>query len=160
MYHPPYHKRNGSLSFKLSFPSCKVKSLLNTISFPSGAFAMNRKGNVVLYLDKELVDKSKELGFNLSKTFENHLKQLISQLSNSQSMHNGLPSKNETLWWAGPDSDRRPSARQADVLTRLDDRPTFLSAIQVFGIRYIYALCAKSIENSENKAFPSSYLEW
>jgi hypothetical protein len=27
--------------------------------------------------------------------------------------------------WAGPDSDRRPSARQADVLTRLDDRPTF-----------------------------------
>ena len=28
------------------------------------------------------------------------------------------------LWWAGPDSDRRPSARQADVLTRLDDRPT------------------------------------
>ena len=29
--------------------------------------------------------------------------------------------KNE--WWAGPDSNRRPSARQADVLTRLDDRP-------------------------------------
>ncbi len=28
------------------------------------------------------------------------------------------------MWWAGPDSDRRPSARQADVLTRLDDRPT------------------------------------
>ena len=28
--------------------------------------------------------------------------------------------------WAEPDSDRRPSARQADVLTRLDDRPTRL----------------------------------
>ena len=26
--------------------------------------------------------------------------------------------------WTGPDSDRRPSARQADVLTRLDDRST------------------------------------
>ena len=65
-----------------------------------------------------------ELGFNLSRTFENHLKQLISQFSNTQSTHNGLPSKNEALWWAGPDSDRRPSARQADVLTRLDDRPT------------------------------------
>jgi hypothetical protein len=30
------------------------------------------------------------------------------------------------FWWAGPDSDRRPSARQADVLTKLDDRPTVL----------------------------------
>jgi len=35
---------------------------------------MTQKGNVVLYLDKELVPKSKELGFNLSKTLENHLK--------------------------------------------------------------------------------------
>ena len=84
------------------------------------------KGNVVLYLDEDLVDKSKELGFNLSKTFENHLKQLIYQLLNNQFTHNGLQSRNEVLWWAGPDSDRRPSARQADVLTRLDDRPTLL----------------------------------
>ena len=38
---------------------------------------MGNKGNVVLYLDKELVEKSKELGLNLSKTFENHLKHLI-----------------------------------------------------------------------------------
>jgi hypothetical protein len=38
---------------------------------------LTTKGNVVLYLDKELVEKTKELGFNLSKTFENHLKQLI-----------------------------------------------------------------------------------
>ena len=38
---------------------------------------LTTKGNVVLYLDKELVEKSKELGFNLSKTFENHLKHLI-----------------------------------------------------------------------------------
>ena len=31
---------------------------------------MANKGNVVLYLDKELVEKSKELGFNFSKTFK------------------------------------------------------------------------------------------
>lgn len=48
---------------------------------PSGANAMTSKGNVVLYLDKELVEKSKELGVNLSKTFENHLKQLMTQFS-------------------------------------------------------------------------------
>ena len=42
---------------------------------------MTTKGNAVLYLDKELVEKSKELGFNLSKTFENHLKQLMMQFS-------------------------------------------------------------------------------
>jgi hypothetical protein len=36
------------------------------------------------------------------------------------------------LWWAGPDSDRRPSARQADVLTRLDDRPTCAFAVTRF----------------------------
>jgi hypothetical protein len=40
------------------------------------AKAMGNKGNVVLYLDRELVAKSKSLGFNLSKTFENHLKHL------------------------------------------------------------------------------------
>jgi hypothetical protein len=42
---------------------------------------MTTKGNVVLYLDKELVEKSKELGFNLSKTFENHLKYLVNGYS-------------------------------------------------------------------------------
>jgi hypothetical protein len=46
------------------------------------------KGNVVLYLDKELVKKSKELGFNLSKTFENHLKHLMIQFSTGNSMNN------------------------------------------------------------------------
>jgi hypothetical protein len=47
----------------------------------SGANAMRTKGNVALYLNKELVSKSKELGFNLSKTFENHLKHLMMQFS-------------------------------------------------------------------------------
>jgi post-segregation antitoxin (ccd killing protein) len=56
---------------------------------PSGASAMTTKGNVVLYLGRELVEKSKELGFNLSKTFENHLKQLVMQLSQSKTENKG-----------------------------------------------------------------------
>ena len=90
----------------------------------SDANAMGTKGNVVLYLDKDLVEKSKELGFNLSKTFENHLKHLITQFSTGNSVNNFESKRNGSLRWAGPDSDRRPSARQADVLTKLDDRPT------------------------------------
>lgn len=48
---------------------------------PSDANAIDKQGPVVLYLDKDLIEKSKELGFNLSKTFENHLKQLMMQFS-------------------------------------------------------------------------------
>jgi hypothetical protein len=36
---------------------------------------------------QELVEKSKELWFNLSKTLENHLKQLIIQLSQCNSVN-------------------------------------------------------------------------
>ena len=43
---------------------------------------MPHRKNVVLYLDAELVKKTRELGFNLSKTFENHLKQLINSFQN------------------------------------------------------------------------------
>ena len=49
---------------------------------------MRNKHNLVLYIDKELVSKSKELGFNLSKTFENQLKNLITQFSTSNSLNN------------------------------------------------------------------------
>jgi len=45
---------------------------------------MSNKGNVVLYLDKELAEKTKELGFNFSKTFENYLKQLLNQFFKRQ----------------------------------------------------------------------------
>ena len=80
---------------------------------PSGAFAMTQKGNVVLYLDKEIVEKSKELGFNLSKTFENHLKHLITQFSTGNSVNNFESNDKNLKWWAEPDSDRRPLARKA-----------------------------------------------
>jgi post-segregation antitoxin (ccd killing protein) len=57
---------------------------------PLGANAkMTQKQNVVLYLDKELVEKTKELGFNLSKIVENHLKQLINSFSNVNSLNKG-----------------------------------------------------------------------
>ena len=90
---------------------------------PSDAFAMRNKRNVVLYLDKDLVAKSKSLGFNLSKTFENRLKHLITQLSNCNSANNVDSAVENNVKWAGPDLNRRPLARKANVLTKLDDRP-------------------------------------
>jgi hypothetical protein len=97
---------------------------------PSDAFAMARKGNLVLYLDKDLVAKSKSLGFNLSKTFENHLKHLTTQFSQCNSANTSdLKSKN-VEWWAEPDLNRRPLARKANVLTKLDDRPILVLLIR------------------------------
>lgn len=86
----------------------------------------SNKHDLVLYIDKELVEKAHNLGFNLSKTFENHLKQLTTQFSQVNSVKNLDSSEKSCGWWAGPDSNRRPSARQADVLTELDYRPTGL----------------------------------
>ena len=57
---------------------------------------MSNKRKVVLYLDDELVEKSRAIGFNLSRTFENHLKQLIMQLSNQQSAQNHFPTENRS----------------------------------------------------------------
>ena len=86
---------------------------------------MSNKRNVVLYLDEELVEKSKELGFNLSKTFKNHLKHLTTQFSQSKQLNiEDSPSRNDEKW-AGPDLNRRPLARKANVLTKLDDRPSW-----------------------------------
>jgi len=68
---------------------------------------MSNKHNLVLYVDKELVEKSRSLGFNLSKTFENHLKHLIKQFSTVNSMNNNRNNGNVGVWWAGPDLNRR-----------------------------------------------------
>ncbi len=84
---------------------------------------MTQKGNVVLYVDKELVAKSHNLGINLSKTFENYLKQLLTQFSQVNSLNDLNLTVKDAEKWAEPDSDRRPLARKANVLTRLDDRP-------------------------------------
>jgi post-segregation antitoxin (ccd killing protein) len=87
------------------------------------AKAMGNKGNVVLYLDKDLVAKSKSIGLNLSKTFENHLKHLITQYSTCNQANNVDSTRENGVWWAEPDLNRRPLARKANVLTKLDDRP-------------------------------------
>ncbi len=57
---------------------------------PSGAKAMTQKGNVVLYLDKEL-------GFNLSKTFENHLKHLITGYSTFSTQNYANLTENKSI---------------------------------------------------------------
>jgi len=76
---------------------------------------MAQKRNVVLYLDSELVEKSKELGFNLSKTFENHLKRLVNHIDSVYAQNNSHG------WWTGPDLNRQPSARQALILDQDTD---------------------------------------
>ena len=50
---------------------------------------MGKKRNVVMYLDAEIVEKTRELGFNLSKTCENHLKMLINHFSSIYSVNKG-----------------------------------------------------------------------
>ena len=91
---------------------------------------MTTKGNVVLYLDKELVEKSKEMGFNLSKTFENHLKQLMNGYSPVYPQNIGNLTLKNNEKWAEPELNRRPLACKANVLTRLDDRPAQFAILQ------------------------------
>jgi hypothetical protein len=60
-------------------------------SIPSDAPGGKRmKRDVVLYVDAELVEKTRKLRFNLSKTFENHLEQLLTLFSALDSTENGL----------------------------------------------------------------------
>jgi Post-segregation antitoxin CcdA len=46
---------------------------------------MSNKHNLVLYVDQELAEETRELGFNLSKTVEHHLKHLLTQFSHANS---------------------------------------------------------------------------
>jgi integrase len=74
---------------------------------------MANKHNLVLYIDQELIEKSRSLGLNLSKTFENHLKHLITQFATVNSLNNLNSTGKSSGWWAGPDLNRRPLARKA-----------------------------------------------
>ena len=73
--------------------------------------------NVTITLDPKLVEKAHQLGLNISKITETALENLIATFQGS------LPQEKERNWWAGRDLNSRPSACQADVLTKLDDRP-------------------------------------
>lgn len=63
---------------------------------------LSNKHDLVLYIDQELVEKSRELGFNLSKTLENHLKHLITQFSTFNPVNNFNSTDKNSDWWAGP----------------------------------------------------------
>ena len=83
---------------------------------------MKIKGNkaqVQITLPPELVEKARRNGLNISKIAENALNEVIRRLESPgpTSMTSGGPedARNKDRW-AGPDSNRRPSARQADVL--------------------------------------------
>ena len=89
---------NSQVSSEKLTRNCKVIAFLHQTynikpSMPPHAFGceciMGNKRNVVLYLDRELVEKTKELGFNLSKTVENYLKQLITHFSHVNIQNNG-----------------------------------------------------------------------
>ena len=58
---------------------------------------MAHKRNVVLYLDSDLVKQSRDLGFNLSKTCENHLKYMVRLLVKSNPYGDGSPGEIRTL---------------------------------------------------------------
>ncbi len=88
---------------------------------------MTQKGNVVLYLDKELVEKSKELGFNLSKTFENHLKHLMSGFSPINSLNDFDLGNNKDSWCGRRDLNPGSLAWKANVLNQTRRRPRCLS---------------------------------
>ena len=49
----------------------------------------------------------------------------MTQFSTINSVNNFESSENNLKKWAEPDLNRRPLARKANVLTRLDDQPSF-----------------------------------
>lgn len=84
---------------------------------------MGNKGNVVLYLDKELVEKSKELGFNLSKTFENHLKYLVNGYSPVSMQNNANYSKYKSNLVGPEEFESSSIAPEATSLDQASRRP-------------------------------------
>ncbi len=105
---------------------------LKFIHLRSGANGIKNKGNVALYLDKELVEKSKELGFNLSKTFENHLKLLVNGYS-PLSMQNNANSSKYKISLVGPEEFESSSiAPEATSLDQASRRPHLHTVLQVF----------------------------
>ena len=90
---------------------------------PLDANAMTQKGNVVLYLDKELVEKSKEMGFNLSKTFENHLKHLINGYSLVSIQNNANYSEFKSILVGPPGFEPGSIAPEATSLDQTSRRP-------------------------------------
>jgi hypothetical protein len=113
---------------------------------------MSNKRNAVLYLDKELVEKSRNFGFNLSKTFENHLKTQIAQFSTVSSRNNYEPTDKKSLWWAGPDSN--PNGYESQC-SHLLNGAIFVSSDQ--GLR-LESLEPKTVQNLHSNKNGSSQI--
>jgi hypothetical protein len=76
-----------------------------------------------LYLDKELVEKSKELGFNLSKTFENQLKHLVNGYSPVSIQNNTNFSEYKSFLVGPPGFEPGSIAPEATSLDQTSRRP-------------------------------------
>ena len=76
----------------------------------------NRKKNVMVTVRRDLLAIAREYGLNLSKLLETSLIQLLDSQNNAFSLSKVLFPRKEKVWWAGPDLNRRASARQANVL--------------------------------------------
>lgn len=100
---------------------------------PSGTNAMTQKGNVVLYLDKDLVEKSKELGFNLGKTFENHLKHLITGYS-AISMQNNVNLIEKSFLVGPPGFEPGSIAPEATSLDQTSRRPHLTACLPMLWV--------------------------
>ena len=114
------YKRNLRL-YRERLDEAKTKELGNEMQTlvnpcPPVSTRVTRK-NVTITLKPELVEKAHQLGLNISKIAETALENLVTTLQGS------LPQEKARKWWAGRDLNSRPSACQADVLTKLDDRP-------------------------------------
>jgi hypothetical protein len=95
---------------------------------------MNQKRNVVLYLDQELVERSRELGFNLSRTFENHLKQVINQLTNQQSTQNHCLTKNQVQMVGLPGFEPGSIEPKSTSLDQTSRQPLLLDVENIISV--------------------------
>ena len=87
-------------------PNTKLTTLNFPLVCPGVQMQNGTKTQCRLYLDRELVEKTKELGFNLSKTFENYLKHLLAQFSTVSTQNNVDLSDRSVSKWGCPDLNR------------------------------------------------------
>ena len=93
---------------------------------------MGNKGNVVLYLNKDLVEKSKELSFNLSKTFENHLKHIIIEYQSVSTQNNRNLSDYKSCLVGPPGFEPGSIAPEATSLDQTSRRPLLKPVFALF----------------------------
>ncbi len=99
------------------------------------------KITVGIFLNRNLVGKVRIRKLNISRISEQALNSILEHLESQNHLRTSdvLDSRFflKDRWWAGPDLNRGPSACQADVLTKLDDRPIKL---------FVYCGCIDQIK--------------